>query len=570
MSVDKIKEYCRRLEKHSEDRAVLKDTLYKLNKMEVTVDILQKTGIGKVVNGIKHRGGKTGDMAADLIKKWRNVVDREAEQEHEEDNNNNSNGSSHHKSEVKKESHHNHHHRESKKHKESSSSSHRRIEKVTKDRSGGKVEEPALFSDLSVVNKKASTKPKKQEASNSKSSHKKPSDHHDDARHHKSKKSEKKETSLPSPASSSSSDSGSESQPVEPPNPTPESKKTPADSTRAPQATKRKAPEEFPVDGGMGANFGSFEECLGTIEPKNLKKKRRLKTSSSPKMTVTSSTLNGSSGQPKGPRLPDLVDKKMIESRPAVDYKPLPRIEPKAPVVAAKRPIDEAAQFTSSRRDRTAIYSGRRNVTLTSVPSLFDACIRVLMDHVDCIEETGGVPYDILKPVLERCNGQQLYRLEYFNPYLSEDTDALWEAHCRKDFRSKTRQPGEESWKELYLRCHDEREQKLRSLTASISQSMREKQAPVRTTKLAYVDSMAKAPLNVQRAQLKNGTFVGNKAQPSQARKIASHAAAAAATEPVRAPASAAPKKPKLAPLMAKTLSFLKMRRSTGYGFASR
>lgn len=266
------------------------------------------------------------------------------------------------------------------------------------------------------------------------------------------------------------------------------------------------------------------------------------------------------------------MDRKLVESRPVIDYKPLPRIEPKVQVPVKRAPtVEEGAQFTSSRtKERTAIYSGRRNVTLTSVPTLFDACIRILMDNIDYIEETGGVPYDILKPVLERCTWQQLYQLEYHNPYLTEDSDPLWEIHCRKDFRNKTPMRGEESWKELYLRLHDEREQKLKSLTASISQSMREKQAPVRTTKLAYVDSIAKAPLNVQRAQLKNGTFVGNKAQPSQARRIASQAAAASATDPVRAPTAAAPRKPKLAPLMAKTLSFLKMRKSTGYGFASR
>lgn len=47
MSVEKIKEYCRRLGKHSDNKEVLKETLYKLNKMEVTVDILQETGIGE-------------------------------------------------------------------------------------------------------------------------------------------------------------------------------------------------------------------------------------------------------------------------------------------------------------------------------------------------------------------------------------------------------------------------------------------------------------------------------------------------------------------------------------------
>ena len=271
--------------------------------------------------------------------------------------------------------------------------------------------------------------------------------------------------------------------------------------------------------------------------------------------------------------MPDLSDKELISTEPRLvhENKPLVRVELK-PQIPVKRPvaIDESAQFTSSRKDRTAVYSGRRTNTrtlFTSVPTLLDACIRTLIGNLNYLENTGGVPFTLLKPVLERCTRQQLYKLEYHNPYLSEDSDPLWEMHCRKDFRNKIPLRGEESWKELYLRCQDEREQKLKSLTASISQSMKEKQAPLRTTKLAYMDSIAKAPLNVQRTQLKNGTFIGNKPQPSQARRIASQATMSSAADAVKAPA--APKKRKAAPLMAKTLAFLKRRKSTGYGFSS-
>ncbi|RZF41627.1 hypothetical protein LSTR_LSTR016985 [Laodelphax striatellus] len=66
------------------------------------------------------------------------------------------------------------------------------------------------------------------------------------------------------------------------------------------------------------------------------------------------------------------------------------------------------------------------------------------------LEYTGGVPYDLLKPVLERATSEQLYQLEHHNPYLIGDTDALWEFHCKKDFRGQSREEME-SWRDLYL-----------------------------------------------------------------------------------------------------------------------
>lgn len=66
------------------------------------------------------------------------------------------------------------------------------------------------------------------------------------------------------------------------------------------------------------------------------------------------------------------------------------------------------------------------------------------------MEYTGGVPYDLLKPLLEKLNADQLYVLEHYNPYLIEDTDSLWQFHCKKDFRGESRNDME-SWRDLYL-----------------------------------------------------------------------------------------------------------------------
>jgi len=66
------------------------------------------------------------------------------------------------------------------------------------------------------------------------------------------------------------------------------------------------------------------------------------------------------------------------------------------------------------------------------------------------LEFTGGVPYDILKPILERATPDQLFMLEHHNPYLIEDTDILWQYHCNREFRNNERQEME-SWREMYM-----------------------------------------------------------------------------------------------------------------------
>lgn len=50
-------------------------------------------------------------------------------------------------------------------------------------------------------------------------------------------------------------------------------------------------------------------------------------------------------------------------------------------------------------------------------------------------------------------------------------------------------------------RCHEEREARLKSLTANIQRSMA-KATPVRTTKLAYVESVAKPSRSAAKSQV--------------------------------------------------------------------
>ncbi|XP_011146586.1 transcription elongation factor B polypeptide 3 isoform X2 [Harpegnathos saltator] len=194
------------------------------------------------------------------------------------------------------------------------------------------------------------------------------------------------------------------------------------------------------------------------------------------------------------------------------NYKPLPHINP----IQRKEEAKFVDDVIHVKNQRTKVYSGNK-VGYTSVPSLCELSMRVLIENIDALEFTGGVPYDIIKPVLERATPDQLFTLEHYNPYLIEDTGTLWQFHCNREFRNKQRQEME-SWREMYMRCLDEREAKLKTLTANIKQSI-DKSVPVRSAKLAYVDNVVKPPRNVLKKQAKYGTANDTPATVSSLKK---------------------------------------------------
>ncbi len=115
------------------------------------------------------------------------------------------------------------------------------------------------------------------------------------------------------------------------------------------------------------------------------------------------------------------------------------------------------------------------------MPTLHDLCLRVLQEHVDSIEECGGLPFSVLEPVLSRALPASLARIEEYNPYLLQDTAELWEKHCKRHFPRAEREEME-TWREMFERCTEEREKKLSHLKSKITSSYaKEKEAHKKT-----------------------------------------------------------------------------------------
>ncbi|XP_010021760.1 PREDICTED: transcription elongation factor B polypeptide 3-like, partial [Nestor notabilis] len=177
----------------------------------------------------------------------------------------------------------------------------------------------------------------------------------------------------------------------------------------------------------------------------------------------------------------------------------------KAPVVEAPQQVSETVQFTGRRlNSKMQVYSGSKPVCLSKMLTLYEQCIRVLQNNIDSLHEVGGVPFEILEPVLTRCTPEQLLRIEECNPTFTEECDHLWKKHCQRDFKNESLLEYE-SWREMYLRLSNQREEKLKTLTKNILSAQSEKPKG-RQVKMAYVTSAAKPTRNIRRQQEIHGT----------------------------------------------------------------
>ncbi|NWT01572.1 ELOA1 protein, partial [Mionectes macconnelli] len=176
-----------------------------------------------------------------------------------------------------------------------------------------------------------------------------------------------------------------------------------------------------------------------------------------------------------------------------------------APAVEAPQQVSETVQFTGRRvNSKMQVYSGSKTVCLSKMLTLYEQCIRVLQNNIDLLQEVGGVPFEILEPVLTRCTPEQLFRIEECNLRLIQDSDHLWKKHCQRDFKNESLLEYE-SWREMYLRLFNQREEKLKMITKNILSAQSEKPKG-RQVKMAYVTSAAKPPRSIRRQQEIHGT----------------------------------------------------------------
>ncbi|NWW00164.1 ELOA1 protein, partial [Machaerirhynchus nigripectus] len=176
-----------------------------------------------------------------------------------------------------------------------------------------------------------------------------------------------------------------------------------------------------------------------------------------------------------------------------------------APVVDTPQQVDEIVQFTGQRlNSKMQVYSGSKAVCLSKMLPLYEQCVRMLHNNIELLREAGGVPFEILEPVLMRCTPEQLFQIEKCNLTFIKETDHLWKKHCQRDFKNESLWEYE-SWREMYLRLFNQREEKLKILTKNILSAQCEKPKG-RKVKMAYMTGAAKPPRNIRQQQEMHGT----------------------------------------------------------------
>ncbi|NXB48315.1 ELOA1 protein, partial [Leucopsar rothschildi] len=171
-----------------------------------------------------------------------------------------------------------------------------------------------------------------------------------------------------------------------------------------------------------------------------------------------------------------------------------------AAVAEAPQQVGEMVEFTGQRlNSKMQVYSGSKAVCLSKMLTLYEQCVRMLHNNIELLQEAGGVPFEILEPVLTRCTPEQLFRIEKCNLMFIKETDPLWKKHCQRDFKNESLLEYE-SWREMYWRLFNQREEKLKILTKNILSAQSEKPKG-RQVKMTYVTGAAKPLGNICRHQ---------------------------------------------------------------------
>ncbi|CAG4945359.1 unnamed protein product [Colias eurytheme] len=552
---DSSREYKDRKDKHSEnkdkenrssekDRSSHKDKHSEKEKKvkheeSIKHNSSEKQKTDKEKSSSKHRSEK--DRSAEKEKS------SEKEKRHKEESSKKHSNSDKHKSSHSEKIKSNIEKSSSKTEKHSSSSEKERLkEKERSDKQKQKSSSDQVIKDKHEKKERSENKEKHSSSSKEKSSSSKEKDSKGEKRHSSSSDGTSKEVSKKSKSDRSESSSRKDKH----------KSSSSKSSNKANDVPKKKShTSSNDSDDGIDCESGaSFAEALGMVSPVKPKKKSSKETQS------PNSSFNGDlspanllAPTAKLAPLPNIEISALPEISPNYKPRPPPKFLPHFEEM-------DLSTVMSSKNQRTKVFSG--NKVLGKIPSLYEMCVHVLQEHIDALEYTGGVPYEILKPVVDRASPQQLFMLEHYNPYLMDDTDHLWQGFCGKHFRNKKRMEME-TWREMYMRCQEEQEIKLKSLTENIKIAQEAKKAPIKQTKMAYVDTVVKPPRNIARKQAQHGTAFAATASP--AARVAALASAPNVLKGGRpAPVATASSpfiKPKKAPLMQKALQFMRGRK---------
>ncbi|KAH9900824.1 RNA polymerase II transcription factor SIII subunit A-domain-containing protein [Cubamyces lactineus] len=131
------------------------------------------------------------------------------------------------------------------------------------------------------------------------------------------------------------------------------------------------------------------------------------------------------------------------------------------------------------------------------LPSLVQYCQRVASTHANSFERLGeGLPEELLRPILNSCSAETLWRFEEEDPYIAAYTTDIWRNMCLKTYPRFAREPeesGSESWKDEFARCKEEDEQRLERAAAKLREKRQLDEERRKETSIKITDKLPPA-----------------------------------------------------------------------------
>lgn len=162
-------------------------------------------------------------------------------------------------------------------------------------------------------------------------------------------------------------------------------------------------------------------------------------------------------------------------------YSPTPEGKPKP--TGTKRSNDDNFEIKCVKSTIHVYAAAGRSKKVSLVngepPKLLSFCQDVVKKNVDMIEYVGLIPYELLKPALERATPEQLLRIVKLNPQIEMECDELFKIICMKKPK-QFRNMSDETWKETYVRTLKEEDDKFALLTSRIAKNNKASCASIR------------------------------------------------------------------------------------------
>ncbi|CAF0813405.1 unnamed protein product [Brachionus calyciflorus] len=147
---------------------------------------------------------------------------------------------------------------------------------------------------------------------------------------------------------------------------------------------------------------------------------------------------------------------------------------------------DEAlTKIFLSKQSKRTLFTGRKNTNgiVNKIPKLFELVTRNLILNLDELPSrlaelnfrNEPIEFKIIYKVLEKASVKQLENIEYYNPYLLVNTEVFWKKLCEEEFKCLRLLDKGDTWRDLYYRLVDEREEKFQRARNLVSRKNAEK-----------------------------------------------------------------------------------------------